>query len=85
MKTNSALCSKVTGSSKEEIHRIYERYEDYLCLVKEWKHLDIFDEVDGFVFQLVENYLETIENILGDSYLHLNRQLKKYEETIVSL
>jgi hypothetical protein len=38
-----------------------------LALTREWKQLDIFDEVDQFILLLVENYLKAIETLLGET------------------
>lgn len=43
MRINGILGHRVTGSIKEMITQVYERHDEYLSMVKQWKHLDIFD------------------------------------------
>jgi hypothetical protein len=82
MKANSILLGGVSGNSKQQLGQIYQRHEEYMKLVKEWKHLEIFDETDHFVCQLVEHYLKVVEEVMGEAVGKLAKELEKYERVV---
>lgn len=62
--------------------QVYERHNEYLSLVKEWKHLDIFDEVDRLIQGILDSHLQTVEDLIQDSLQQCQQEFELYRSTI---
>jgi hypothetical protein len=68
VKISHILMVRIDPEAKNTLTKLYDASSEYEALLKEWKRLDLFDELDELLKNLLENYLNIIEDLLHKSY-----------------